>query len=59
MQAIHEYRPEQVGKTRHNRSKWRSYLQVALKTGEQDIITALGERKLQKDRKMKTVNLVI
>ena len=29
-------------------SKWRSYLQVALKINEQDIITALGKRKLQK-----------
>ena len=47
--------------TNENNSSWtvRSYLQVALKNGAQDIIIALGKRKLQKDRKIKTTNLMI
>ena len=40
-------------------SKWRSYLQTTLKVGEENIITALeNKRRLRKD-KIKTSNLVI
>ena len=39
-----------------DRSKWRSYLQIALKIGEQDIITAFCKCELQNEKKMKNEN---
>ena len=42
-----------------DRSKWRSYLQATLKVGEENIITALENKRRLRKEKLNTANLVV